>query len=531
MNRVHISKVWPGLRLLGFISVGFGLGMLANIATHWNYWNGTIRAVQTVDFNILTHTLPYKLSTLLLADDRKNIQRTIDSNAGLFGIIVTDCKKNTVKCANQKILYTNSSSYINWRDIDPDYLQTQYFNDLRNPPPLFPEKEYEYSYSEEPVNTGLSNPGVIIGRVYYVRKDSPSFLSDYGDWLERYFFRFSVGRSQRYYMYFIVLIGILTAAILGWFTSERQLIYQKREAMRSRELLETQIKEAERAQQLLEAKNKLLRISTFNNVFTQLIDQEFTSVAGNVTQKLSHALYSVIMRLKNDARNIIHDINNAPLLSTSSFSLVEDLKKNLTATPLEEKSPLIEKIADLIFTTSDSVEALKIAIDDLRSITDLDGSLIDINTQLSMMKEQLHPSVKRWKIEFNLCSEPLIIKCNAWHLKSIIKNALYNSSSSLREKYFNCLENGENFQGEIKIITKKTDKKAIISIIDNGCGIPEKFLEDLYVTDKRLNVSAGETRGNGSIIVNAYLRLHEGDVHVVNNDISGATVQFEFILS
>lgn len=55
-----------------------------------SYWNGTIHKVQTVDFNILHHTLPSTLSLLIMAGREDEIQKVLDCNFGIFGLAVTD---------------------------------------------------------------------------------------------------------------------------------------------------------------------------------------------------------------------------------------------------------------------------------------------------------------------------------------------------------------------------------------------------------------------------------------------------------
>ena len=95
-------------RFLFMSSVVFGLSTVASW-NEWNqYWNGTIRRVQTVDFNILSHTLPAKLSSVLASKNYQELQRTLDSNYGLFGIIVTDCQKVDVLCQEQKIIFASN---------------------------------------------------------------------------------------------------------------------------------------------------------------------------------------------------------------------------------------------------------------------------------------------------------------------------------------------------------------------------------------------------------------------------------------
>ncbi|MFM7366243.1 MAG: hypothetical protein ACKO2Z_00250, partial [Sphaerospermopsis kisseleviana] len=83
-----IVKVLARLTATGLIS--FGIGGAVTFDRYNSYWNQTIFRVQTVDFNILSHTLPTKLSYALIKKQPQEVQRTLDSNYSLFGLIVTD---------------------------------------------------------------------------------------------------------------------------------------------------------------------------------------------------------------------------------------------------------------------------------------------------------------------------------------------------------------------------------------------------------------------------------------------------------
>ena len=74
-------------RLVIISSTAIGIATVVNVRNHEDYWNGTIKRVQTVDFNLLANTLPTKLSQTLMAQDAQEIQRTLDSNYGLFGLV------------------------------------------------------------------------------------------------------------------------------------------------------------------------------------------------------------------------------------------------------------------------------------------------------------------------------------------------------------------------------------------------------------------------------------------------------------
>lgn len=516
------KKLYWGIgRFLGFLILGFIAGVLGNIFSYQNYWKGTIYSVQTVDFNILSHTLPFKLSTLMINGNKQEIQKTIDSNFALFWIIVTDCKKIEFDCSEQKILYVNKPSYRSerWKDFDVNQLSNQPFDYLKDPPPLFTERNFENFKSTAQLNTSSVNAGINIGRVYYVRRTQPAFVEDYSDWLQKYLFRGRIG-SQRSYTYFVVQVGFIILVAIFWVILELTLFLQNK----SKQLILNESK-------LLEAENNLFRISTFNNVFSHLIDTDFTSVTANQVQKLSNAYFAVMSRLKTDTQNIIHDINKAPILSNSEC--INDIKTNLSDINLD--NDLVNSMQNLINTVDDSVNILKISIDNLRNITNIEGELVNVNEQLKVLQNQLHPSAKRWQINFNLFPEDLMISFNPWHFRSIVSNAINNSSASLRSKDLSQdsesskVEQGNKlFQGTINISSYLEENLVVVEVSDNGIGIPENIIAELYKTDKRLNKSAGDIKGNGSMIVNAYLKLHQANVVVLNNEDSGAIVKFKF---
>lgn len=174
---------------LYFAGRAVAAGVLPAIATyywtstnHHNYWNRTIFAVQTIDFKILSHTLPTKLSTLIIQNDVKEIQRTLQSNTGRFGMVVTDCKVVDKDCPNQKLLYRTESRSSWSQTFSMDYLKDAPFDILRDPPPLKAEIDFPDIRSREYQPTGQTNDGQIIGRVYYVRGIPPSYSDSWGSW-------------------------------------------------------------------------------------------------------------------------------------------------------------------------------------------------------------------------------------------------------------------------------------------------------------------------------------------------------------
>ena len=221
-------------RLIVIGSTTFGIASYANLGHHKSYWNGTIERVQTVDFNMLSHMLPTKLSQALIEGDGQEVQRTLDSNYGLFGLVVTDCRTAQSDCI-QNIQYI-SNSKLSWREfLTVDTLRASAYDVLRDPPPIYPTGSY--TDSRDPVRnpTGLTNIGRIIGRVYYIRGVPPSFLSTYSKWIKAWPASFlSDSGTNRYYSLTTLLFGI--GGLSAWmfmelgFSKRRKQIVLNRQA-------------------------------------------------------------------------------------------------------------------------------------------------------------------------------------------------------------------------------------------------------------------------------------------------------------
>lgn len=203
-------------------SVALTIATVSNFLNHHKYWNGTIFAVQTVDFNILSHSLPTKLSIILEQGKKAEIQRTLDSNYGLFGLVVTDCKTIDVKCTNQKVLYSSKSKFRWQQRIQLRNLSSYPYDNLRNPPPVYAEGYFANTRDRQRLPTNRTNPGTIIGRVYYIRNTPPTFIQDYTRWLQNLS---SLSGARATYTLTVALF--LFAGIAAWAILE-QVLYRKR---------------------------------------------------------------------------------------------------------------------------------------------------------------------------------------------------------------------------------------------------------------------------------------------------------------
>jgi hypothetical protein len=219
-------------RITIIASTALGLSTGINYSNHKGYWEGTIYRVQTVDFNLLSHSLPTKLSYALIEDNEEEVQRTLDSNYGLFGLVVTDCETEAVDCQGQKILYSSNSPHSWKQRLDEggtDYLTETNapFDILRDPPPLFSVGGFDNSRDDSWNTRETSDDGEIIGRVYYLRGVPPTFKASYTRWLLGIpkGSLLSNSGSNKYFSLTLIsclVVGIGTSSIIELFAAQKR---------------------------------------------------------------------------------------------------------------------------------------------------------------------------------------------------------------------------------------------------------------------------------------------------------------------
>ena len=136
---------------------------------------------------------------------------------------------------------------------------------------------------------------------------------------------------------------------------------------------------------------------------------------------------------------------------------------------------------------------------------------IDLNQVVEKALNLAAYQIEKSKINLvkNLDESPLMILGNAQGLEQIIINLLLNAKDAVEQKH---MENDEQEKGEIIISTRiKPDKFVAVDIADNGCGIDQKKISQVFnpfYTSKKvgkgtglgLSVSLGTAQSHGGFI-------------------------------
>lgn len=583
------------IRLSGSLLLATLITLFLIYISYINYWTKTIYRTQTVDFNMLLNLMPTKLSMHLVDGDTKELQRTLDSNYGLFGVVITNCQTEQIDCKGQAItylskgkiitnangekIYQNTEGYANnWQSrLTVGSLQGQVYALLKTPPPLTAELEYQNPRQDNVTNTRRKNKGKVIGRVYFIRNLEPPFLNELIKWLKN-----PLSASSGTLLNNSIALATVVTSFLVWLMleflyyranlAEQRVVEAEKEnliilakkyeaekiaiaATKDKIEAENKVVKAEKENLIilaekheaekiataanidkieaenreLVAKNEALRIKSLWDGFQESFEQDFTAVLANRIEEIR----GFFRRLYTDIDNIVHDVRKAPLLlreGSDRDNIVSVLQQQLPTLSESESSEVIKSVVEFVTNTDETIKSIDWVLKDLRQVANLEQDKAQLQGIIHKFLEDRPPHLKnsRITVEFQDNSDkPLWILCNEWHLKSIIKNVLYNCSAALTNFQIDQMLLGEpEFQGQITISCYGDGARACVSIQDNGSGYPQEYLSKLYQTPERVNAQRG--RGRGSLIVYSYLKLHYAEVKLENVDTGGGRVTFSF---
>lgn len=234
--------------------------------------------------------------------------------------------------------------------------------------------------------------------------------------------------------------------------------------------------------------------------------------AKKMAEAANNAKTTFLSNVSHELRTPMHGI-----LSFASFGI----NKHATANP--------DKILDYFQKIRRSGETLLALLNDLLDLTKLESGKAtfkfrptNLSSLIDIVGEEHHSLV----LEHNLT-----IRCE--NLEANEKITL--DADKIRQVLRNLLNNAIKFSpegGTINVISFKKADSIVVSVRDQGIGIPENELEnifDKFVQSSRNKTSAGGT-GLGLSICRKIISAHKGRIWAENNPDSGANLSFEIPL-
>lgn len=212
---------------------------------------------------------------------------------------------------------------------------------------------------------------------------------------------------------------------------------------------------------------------------------------------------------------ISHDFRT-PLTSIKGY--VEGLRDGICTTPEQQKQYL-----DTIYSSTLVLEHL---LDDLKNVTELENSKIQLNaepTDIGMFIdeyiEETLPKLKKYNLDFNHLNncKNTIINIDTNKFCRVLDNILQNSIKYKKQ----------NVRLSIKLNAQQYDSRVIISIKDNGVGIKREYLPnifDLFYRTDQSRTSVKDGSGLGLAICKEIVELHNGTIWATSEYEKGTTI-------
>lgn len=264
---------------------------------------------------------------------------------------------------------------------------------------------------------------------------------------------------------------------------------------------------------------------TLNNLKetqSQLVEAEKMSSLGQLTAGIAHEINNPINFVSSNITPLRQDIDDINTIIKKYEELensddiesklieIEALKKELDFDYLKtELTTIIDGIEDGAKRTTEIVSGLR----NFSRLDEAEYKMVNINDGIEATLVLIKNKLNGIKIEKSLGDIPST-ECNPGKINQMIMNLIDNSIYAIHKK-------DGNINGLINIKTESNKEAIIITVKDNGIGIPEDIkdkLFDPFFTTK----DVGEGTGLGLSIVRSIVDIHNGKISV-NSELNKGT--------
>jgi len=221
-----------------------------------------------------------------------------------------------------------------------------------------------------------------------------------------------------------------------------------------------------------------------------------------------------IMRA-NLLRAVSHDLRT-PL--TTVYGSCSALIENYDCLDREEHIQLLGEIRQ-------DAQWLIRMVENLLSVTRIDGEKVRVKKTPTVLEEFVDTVLQKFRKRYpdvnvitEIPEEFVSIPMDAMLMEQVLMNILENAVDHARG------------MTELRLRVTVKDNTACFTISDNGCGIPEEILPNIFTgyLDRRTGLSDGSrsNMGIGLSVCDTIVRAHGGGITARNNETGGAAFQF-----
>jgi len=217
-------------RFLGIFTVSMLVATSINYDTYKDFYSRRLFKLHTSDLAALASQMTVKLNFFLSQGNGEGVQSVLDASFGLFGYVVTDCRRVTQLCPEQKILFTSDPS-LPWAHPPHSHdFSSSSFVPLRRLPGINREND--------PADPGPTQPGQVIGRLYVINNIPHSFSEEFLATIKA---PFSDVGARRFYLR--NTLSFFSGALIIWVIAEFSFMFRRKQLL-ALQLRESELKEA-----------------------------------------------------------------------------------------------------------------------------------------------------------------------------------------------------------------------------------------------------------------------------------------------
>lgn len=254
-------------------------------------------------------------------------------------------------------------------------------------------------------------------------------------------------------------------------------------------------------------------ITTLKSEVTHL-DHELVDLSGKVahySQRVSDQERE-IERLGSTAQKILNNVNHELRLPIGNVVNFSDMLHEA----LQKSDSKLKELSEAVFKSSTRVSTMILNMLDLATLT---VKRVDLQKKTINFGELVEDRVRRCrkiylqgkKIDFELSIQPeIMVALDPNYIRQMVDNIVINAISYSQD-------------GLIKVIVKKDNNAATLIIEDQGIGIAEKDIFDIFNPFKMgsKTESKAEGRGIGLALCKSVVEAHEGRISAASNGKKG----------
>ncbi|WP_172657358.1 CHASE2 domain-containing protein [Myxosarcina sp. GI1] len=235
---------------------------------------------------------------------------------------------------------------------------------------------------------------------------------------------------------------------------------------------------------------------------------------------LNHSIKNPLSSIEGNAEfglELCQHLDNART-NYDDFGFIEELEnieRQLGQPPLTN----LRKLLESVYAQSLQIKHLRNSSQEYFSVAYSEEVFRKVSLDLNqLIRETVKRIFKLKSLEYNChCKlledyeeENLQVTVNKAAFERIIENLIDNAFRAIYER----INKTPKHQGVIKVQTRKTRRKIEFCISDNGIGIPDSIIEQIFLPFKSFNASTRKGQGMGLALARTILYRHNGEIKV-----------------